>query len=167
MYHLKNTTLDDHSTKIVEKDDEKICSEHCGSNTIPSASKNVNAASCECQCKPNYKGNPYLGCRPNCVLNSDCPVHQACLSNECKDPCPGVCGHNSICTITNQRPSCHCKEGHSGNPFEGCSPIISITTTTPSSTNTTPYTTFTTSITTATIPSTSNNHCKKLIILGL
>ena len=144
---------------------KNICSEHCGSNTISSASKKT--ASCECQCKPNFKGNPYLGCHPNCVLNSDCPVHQACLSNECKDPCPGVCGQNAICIITNQRPSCYCKEGHSGNAFEGCSPIISITstTTTPSSTNTTPHTTSTT--TTITIPSTSNNDCKKLIKSGL
>lgn len=39
----------------------------------------------------------YEGCRPECVLSSDCPSDKACIRNKCKDPCPGVCGLNAEC----------------------------------------------------------------------
>ena len=130
--------------------DPNDCSAHCGSNTI--RTKPTVNATCTCECKPAYVGNPYLGCRPGCLLNSDCPFEQACLSNQCKDPCPGVCGHNSLCIVTNQRPSCLCKKGHGGNPYEGCSPTTSTTTTTTTSTISTTITT--------TTSNTSSNYCK-------
>lgn len=47
-----------------------------------------------CKCIQDYQGNPYEGCRPECVLSSECPSHKACIRNKCKDPCPGVCGLN-------------------------------------------------------------------------
>lgn len=44
-------------------------------------------------CKSTYEG-----CRPECVLSSDCPSDKACIRNKCKDPCPGVCGLNAECS---------------------------------------------------------------------
>lgn len=73
-----------------------------------------------CTCLPGYIGNPYENCRPECVLNSDCPPNKACLRNKCQDPCPGVCGQNSECHIINHLPSCTCFTGYSGDPFQYC-----------------------------------------------
>jgi hypothetical protein len=39
---------------------------------------------------------------------------------KCKDPCPGVCGVNTYCSVINHTPMCHCNEGFNGNPFESC-----------------------------------------------
>jgi hypothetical protein len=65
-------------------------------------------------------GNPYEGCRPECVLNSDCPSNQACISNKCQDPCPGTCGQNADCQVVNHLPSCTCRPGFTGDPFRFC-----------------------------------------------
>ena len=165
MPFLNASKLDEHQTTNVQKDEN--CRAYCGSNTVHHKSKNK-ASLCTCECKPNYFGNPNLGCQPGCVLNSDCPVELACLNYQCQDPCPGVCGHNSICIVTNQRPSCYCKQGYGGNPFEGCSPTITKTTVTTPSTTSPHTTTSTITIVTHTtstaivtsISNTSNNHCK-------
>lgn len=69
---------------------------------------------------PDYVGDPYGGCRPQCVANSDCPSHFACLNNKCKDPCPGVCGQSAECHVSNHAPQCTCMNGFVGNPFSGC-----------------------------------------------
>ncbi|KAK1117042.1 hypothetical protein K0M31_017089 [Melipona bicolor] len=45
-----------------------------------------------CTCLPEYRGDPYYGCRPECVQNPDCPLDRACNRNKCFDPCTGVCG---------------------------------------------------------------------------
>lgn len=44
-----------------------------------------------CSCLENYIG-PAPNCRPECVLSSECPSQQACIQQQCKDPCPGSCG---------------------------------------------------------------------------
>lgn len=76
-----------------------------------------------CSCIQDYIGNPYEGCRPECVLNSDCPSNAACLNNKCKDPCPGTCGQNAMCQVVNHLPSCTCITGYTGDPFRHCSII--------------------------------------------
>lgn len=76
-----------------------------------------------CVCLLDYVGNPYLGCRPECTLNSDCPPNKACIGNKCKDPCPGVCGQNANCQVINHLPSCVCHPHFKGDPFVYCSPI--------------------------------------------
>ena len=76
-----------------------------------------------CTCLPEYQGDPYRGCRPECVLNSDCSRTQACLRNKCKNPCPGTCGTNAVCNVNNHIPMCTCIEGYTGNAFILCSPI--------------------------------------------
>lgn len=76
-----------------------------------------------CVCLPDYQGDPYIGCRPECVGNSDCSQHLACIRNKCKDPCPNTCGQNALCNVYNHIPICNCPAGMSGNAFIQCKPF--------------------------------------------
>lgn len=75
-----------------------------------------------CSCLPEYQGDPYTGCRPECVLNSDCDLPRACIRNKCVDPCPGTCGQNAQCNVYNHIPMCSCLPGMTGNAFLSCRP---------------------------------------------
>lgn len=75
-----------------------------------------------CTCLPDYQGNPYEGCRPECVLSSDCPTNKACARNKCVDPCPGICGQYAECQVINHVPTCSCIIGYIGDPFVSCRP---------------------------------------------
>lgn len=75
-------------------------------------------------CLPNYVGNPYEGCRPECILNSDCPPNLACIQSQCKDPCPGTCGINAVCEVVKNLPACTCLPGYNGDPFRYCTLVI-------------------------------------------
>ncbi len=44
-----------------------------------------------CSCKIGYLGSP-PGCRPECVVSSECDHNLACINQKCRDPCPGSCG---------------------------------------------------------------------------
>lgn len=91
----------------------------CGANAI---CKEQNGAG-SCSCLPEYFGNPYEGCRPECIVNTDCLPTKACLNNKCIDPCPGTCGANAICQVVSHTPSCTCIPSYTGDPFRYCSPI--------------------------------------------
>lgn len=86
----------------------------CGSNT-----KCMNGI---CSCLPEYEGDPYTGCRPECVINNDCSRDKACVRNKCVGPCPGTCGVNAICEVSNHIPLCSCPQGMIGNAFIQCAP---------------------------------------------
>lgn len=88
----------------------------CGANAICREQNGAGA----CQCLPEYFGNPYEGCRPECVINSDCPSNRACIQTMCKNPCPGTCGQNAECQVVNHLPSCLCRTGFTGNPYSFC-----------------------------------------------
>lgn len=89
----------------------------CGPNAI-CRSVNGNAV---CECPPNYFGNPSTsGCRPECVISSDCPRNRACVNTRCVDPCPGVCGYNAVCQVINHSPVCSCPQPLMGDPFVEC-----------------------------------------------
>lgn len=88
----------------------------CGSNAICREQNGAGA----CQCLPEYFGNPYEGCRPECVLNSDCASNRGCVRNKCVDPCPGTCGQNADCQVVNHLPSCTCRPGYIGDPYRFC-----------------------------------------------
>lgn len=88
----------------------------CGSNAI---CREKNGAG-SCTCIPDYIGNPYEACRPECVQSSDCPSDKACVRNKCEDPCPGTCGQNALCRVINHVPSCNCLPGYIGDPFSYC-----------------------------------------------
>jgi hypothetical protein len=90
----------------------------CGVNAV---CKERNGAA-SCTCAPEFFGDPHAGCRPECVMNSDCPRTQACANNKCFDPCPGTCGINAQCLVSNHAPSCRCVDGYIGNPLRACNP---------------------------------------------
>lgn len=73
-----------------------------------------------CICKDNFFGDPYESCRPECVLNADCPSHLACVNSKCKDTCAGSCGVYSECRVVNHVANCICITGYTGNPYSNC-----------------------------------------------
>lgn len=85
----------------------------CGSNTR--CNNGV------CICLPEYQGDPYVGCRPECITNIDCAHNRACIRNKCLDPCPGTCGRNALCSVYNHVSVCTCPAGMAGNAFVQCS----------------------------------------------
>lgn len=91
----------------------------CGPNSIC----RVFGDTPSCTCQANYVGSP-PNCRPECVVNTDCPSNMACISEKCRDPCPGSCGFNADCRVQNHIPICSCSDGFTGDPFTQCSQII-------------------------------------------
>ncbi|PNF22176.1 hypothetical protein B7P43_G05064 [Cryptotermes secundus] len=91
----------------------------CGSN----ARCRVENSFALCECIPEYHGNPYEGCRPECLVSSDCSMNRACIRNKCQDPCPGTCGVSAICAVSNHIPICTCPEGTTGDAFRICTQI--------------------------------------------
>lgn len=87
----------------------------CGPNSICRETNN----SPSCTCLSNYIGSP-PSCRPECTINSECPINQACINQKCKDPCPGSCGLYAQCNVINHTPVCVCESGYTGDPFTGC-----------------------------------------------
>lgn len=63
----------------------------CGANAVCKERDGVGS----CACLPEYFGDPYTGCRPECVQNSECDYSRACINNKCQDPCQGVCPVNA------------------------------------------------------------------------
>lgn len=72
-----------------------------------------------CSCSATYIGSP-PNCRPECVINSECPSNLACIREKCQDPCPGSCGLNAQCSAINHVSICTCFEGYTGDPFRAC-----------------------------------------------
>lgn len=72
-----------------------------------------------CSCTPGYFGTP---CRPECTVDPDCPMNKACYKQKCVDPCPGVCGVNSECSVVSHSPKCSCRDGYTGDSFSRCYP---------------------------------------------
>ena len=93
----------------------------CGQNALPP--RRV-GDECKCSCLPDMKGFP-PNCRPECVINSDCPSDKACISRKCQDPCPGLCGVNAYCRVRNHIPICVCNRNYQGDPFSQCTQITS------------------------------------------
>lgn len=94
----------------------------CGPNA--ECRERGNAGSCSCL--PGYEGDPYnaeKGCRRECEVNTDCPTIKACIGFKCADPCPGTCGSDALCSITNHIPICTCPPNYTGDPFFSCRPV--------------------------------------------
>lgn len=77
-----------------------------------------------CSCLPNYIGQS-PNCRPECMINAECPSNMACINERCKDPCPGSCGINARCSAINHNAVCTCVVGYEGNPTVQCEIIPS------------------------------------------
>lgn len=73
-----------------------------------------------CSCLTGYLGNPYEGCRPECVINTDCVPSKSCVRSKCEDPCPGTCGQNAVCQVINHMATCSCLPRFTGDPFRYC-----------------------------------------------
>ena len=109
------------NVSVVQEPPSRPCEPSpCGANAECRERKGAGS----CTCLPEYFGDPYVGCRPECVMNNDCPRNRACMNNKCKDPCPGTCGSNAECSVVNHGPSCTCIPGYEGNPFTACSPKV-------------------------------------------
>lgn len=72
-----------------------------------------------CSCLPNYVGRA-PNCRPECILDAECPSNLACQNERCRDPCPGVCGTLAQCSVVNHHAVCTCPQGYTGNPNLAC-----------------------------------------------
>ena len=63
----------------------------------------------------------FIESRPECVMDSGCPGHQACLDQKCKNICQTTtCGRNAKCEANNHHPICKCWTGFVGDPYKGC-----------------------------------------------
>lgn len=112
-YKLKILTF----IKVIQDTPSTPCTPNpCGSNAV--CVERNGAASCSCI--PNYHGDPYISCKPECIQNSDCPFNKACINTKCIDPCIGACGLNAECRVSFHTPMCHCLPGHTGNPSVKC-----------------------------------------------
>jgi hypothetical protein len=125
--HCSKTPADDEggfttpSTPVdPAKPDDPCQPSPCGPNTICEIDAKNRGV---CTCIRGYFGDPLSGCGPECVLNNDCDISQACVSSKCVDPCPNTCGVNARCMVHNHFTICTCLESHSGDPFEQCTPI--------------------------------------------
>lgn len=94
----------------------------CGANAI---CRELNGAG-SCTCLDEYFGDPYVGCRPECLVNNECPQDKACLGKKCLDPCPGSCGINAVCSVNNHIPECSCLPGFTGDALHLCREIVEI-----------------------------------------
>lgn len=74
-----------------------------------------------CSCLPNMIGKP-PSCRPQCLVNSECPLDQYCSDkNRCENACgTSICGQNTQCNVVNHVPICGCLKGYRGDAFVGC-----------------------------------------------
>lgn len=89
----------------------------CGPNSICQ----VRGESPACSCLENYVGTP-PNCRPECTINPECSSATACINQKCRDPCPGSCGQNAVCSVVNHNSLCTCNSGFEGDPFIRCIP---------------------------------------------
>ena len=58
--------------------------------------------------------------KTECIQNNVCPANRVCRNQKCVNPCPGLCGINAGCSISNHVPRCHCLQGYVGNPSVSC-----------------------------------------------
>lgn len=105
--------------EIIERPPENPCKPSpCGFNSLCK----IIGDTPSCSCLPNFVGNP-PNCRPECVSNSECENHLACINQKCQDPCArGICGLNTECRVVSHTPNCICLTGFSGDPFTQCTP---------------------------------------------
>lgn len=85
---------------------------------------NTQCSNGHCSCLSDYIGNPLAGCRPECLLNSECPRDRSCVRSKCVDPCIGTCSPTATCSVLNHIAICSCPPGYTGNAHIACVPKI-------------------------------------------
>lgn len=102
--------------RVIEEPKNPCNPSPCGINAI---CKELNGIG-SCTCISEYFGDPYVECRPECIMNNDCARDKACINNKCRNPCPGTCGINAECFVNNHIPTCICFAQYTGNPLTSC-----------------------------------------------
>ena len=74
-------------------------------------------------CPPGQFYTERDGCRPECLVSSECSANLACIRNSCANPCVGACGVGANCEVVNHNPICSCPRGYTGDPFTQCRPF--------------------------------------------
>lgn len=115
MLHVLLYTLLFLERPIVYEEENPCIPSPCGPNSIC----RVQSSRAVCSCATNYIGRP-PSCRPECVVNSDCPMSLSCINEKCKNPCQGSCGPNAECKVVSHSPMCYCLNGYTGDPFSNC-----------------------------------------------
>jgi len=87
----------------------------------PNSQCKVQGNSPSCSCLPEFIGSP-PNCKPECISNSECPIHLSCMNMKCKNPCIGACAPSAECKVISHTPRCSCPVGYIGNPLSECSP---------------------------------------------
>ena len=105
--------------KLIAKSVNPCNPNPCGENAICQKHPKSRQAS-NCACIKGYVGDPFTSCRPECTQNKDCPANRVCKNQKCVNPCNGFCGANIVCSVSNHVPSCHCRQGYTGNPSVSC-----------------------------------------------
>lgn len=85
----------------------------------PNSKCEIAGSSPSCSCLPSFSGAP-PNCRPECVSNTECGDHLACINNKCRNPCSEICGSNAECRVVSHIPICVCLGGYTGDPFIQC-----------------------------------------------
>ncbi|OXA50315.1 uncharacterized protein LOC110854096 [Folsomia candida] len=87
----------------------------CGPNSVCKTTPG-NAPIQKCSCRVGFMGRP-PNCRPECILDMDCPAEMECSGQRCSNPCSlNRCGQGARCRVVNHRAKCSCPPGHIGNP---------------------------------------------------
>lgn len=77
-----------------------------------------------CECPNGFIGNPLRECRPECIVDRDCPTDRpACVYDICKNPCDDACGSGADCSLRGLTPVCSCPRDTSGDPLVRCRPF--------------------------------------------
>ncbi|KAK0080812.1 hypothetical protein PV325_013287 [Microctonus aethiopoides] len=103
----------------------EVCRNPCPGSCGIDASCHVINHTLSCICPDCYEGDAYEQCTPlqkkqKCKENKDCSKIHQCINKECNNPCPGSCGIEALCYVTNQTISCECPRCYGGNPYEKC-----------------------------------------------
>lgn len=85
----------------------------------PNSQCDVTGDTYKCRCVPEFVGSP-PNCRPECLINNECPNNLACISQKCRDPCPGSCGIDAECSVVLHVPNCVCRQNYEGDPLRAC-----------------------------------------------
>jgi len=100
------------------------CRDPCAGACGQYATCEVRNHAAVCSCPPDFVGDAYRRCFPECTSHAECPANRACIGLKCGDPCAGVCGINAECRVdrSSHKAICSCPKGYTGHPFESCRP---------------------------------------------
>ncbi|XP_055644665.1 neurogenic locus notch homolog protein 3 [Toxorhynchites rutilus septentrionalis] len=105
---------------------EDLCSPNpCGVNAMctPGYDRS-NRERPVCTCPPGFTGNALSNCvRGECLSDSECPDHRACIDYQCKDPCISQCGTGAQCQSKRHIAVCTCPVGTQGDALTQCRAI--------------------------------------------